>query len=84
MYTCKQQWSHSVGNYAEHDRLFINTVLVPQGFFGSEEKSYLFSRSWGALLIILGELGSKHILLEIKGALPKSKKKIRLPFYPIL
>ena len=46
----------------------------PQGFWGAGEKGYLFSGSWGALLIILGELGSKHILLGIKGALPKSKK----------
>ena len=37
----------------------------PQGFWGSGEKTYLFSGSWGALLIILGELGSKHILLGI-------------------
>ena len=28
------------------------------------------------MLIILGELGSKHILLGIKRALAKSKKKI--------
>ena len=47
----------------------------PQGFWGSGEKGFLFSGSWGALLIILGELGSKHILSGIKGALPKSKKK---------
>ena len=45
----------------------------PQGFLGSGEKGYLFSGSWGALLIILEELGSKHILLGIYGALPKSK-----------
>ena len=38
---------------------------APQGFWGSGEKGYLFSGSWGALLIILGELGSKHILLGI-------------------
>ena len=38
---------------------------APQGFGGSGEKGYLFSGSWGALLIILGELGSKHILLGI-------------------
>ena len=37
----------------------------PQGFWGSGEKGYLFSGSWGVLLIILGELGSKHILLGI-------------------
>ena len=42
---------------------------------GFGELGYLFSGSLGALLIILGELGSKHILLGIKGALPKSKKK---------
>ena len=49
-------------------------LLGPQGFWGSGEKGYLFSGSWGALLIILGEQGSKHILMGIKGALPKSKK----------
>ena len=38
---------------------------LPQGFWGSGEKGYLFSGGWGALLIILGELGSKHILLGI-------------------
>ena len=37
----------------------------PQGFWGSVEKGYLFSGSCGALLIIIGELGSKHILLGI-------------------
>ena len=36
-----------------------------QGFWGSGEKGFLFSGSWGALLIILGELGSKHILWGI-------------------
>ena len=30
---------------------------------GAGEKGHLFSGSWGALAIILGELGSKHILL---------------------
>ena len=35
--------------------------LGPQGFWGSREKGYLFSGSGGALLIILGELGSKHM-----------------------
>ena len=35
------------------------------GVLGIWEKGYLFSGSWGALLIILGELGSKHILLGI-------------------
>ena len=47
----------------------------PQGFWGSGENGYLFSGSWGALVIILGELGSKLIIWGIWGALPKSKKK---------
>ena len=31
----------------------------------------------GALVIILGELGSRHKLLQILGALPKAAKKIK-------
>ena len=54
--------------------IYSKNLWGPQGFWGSGEKGYLFSGSWGALLIILGELGSKHILLGIKGALPKTKK----------
>ena len=34
-------------------------------FQGAGEKGYLFSGSWGALVIILGELESKLIVLEI-------------------
>ena len=45
-------------------------LLGPQGFWGSGENGYLFSGSWGALVIILGELGSKLIILGIA----KSKK----------
>ena len=37
----------------------------PQGFWGSGENGYLFSVSWGALVIILGDLGSKLIILGI-------------------
>ena len=40
----------------------------PKGFWGAGKNGYLFSGSWGALVIILGELGSKHILSENKGA----------------
>ena len=36
-----------------------------QGFWGSGENGYLFSGSWGALVIIFGELGSKLIILGI-------------------
>ena len=42
-----------------------NTFGAPQGFWGSGENGYLFSGSWGALVIILGELGSKLIILGI-------------------
>ena len=45
--------------------LYVHNLGAPQGFWGSGEKGYLFSGSWGALLIILGELGSKKILLGI-------------------
>ena len=56
--------------------IYENRILGgPQGFWGSGENGYLFSGNWGALVIILGELGSKLIILGIKGALPKSKKK---------
>ena len=38
----------------------------PPGFFvGSGEKGYLFSGSWGALVIIFRELGSKLMVSEI-------------------
>ena len=37
----------------------------PQGFLGSGEKGYLFSGSWGALVIIFRELVSKLMVLEI-------------------
>ena len=44
----------------------------PRGFVGAGE---LILGSLGALVIILGELESKHILLEIKGALQKTEDK---------
>ena len=37
----------------------------PQGFGGSWENGYLFSEIGGELVIILGELGSKLIILGI-------------------
>ena len=49
----------------------------PQGFFGSGENGYLFSGGWGALVIILGELGSKLIIWENIGSLAKKQKTIR-------
>ena len=55
--------------------LFLPVIIVfrcleiiigaPGGFGDLGRRAYLFSGSWGALLIILGELGSKHILLGI-------------------
>ena len=44
---------------------FPGKNIGPQGFWGSGENGYLFSGSWGALVIILGELGSKLIILGI-------------------
>ena len=56
-----------------------HTTGGPQGFWGSGENCYLFSGSWRALVIILGELGSKLIILGIQGALPKSKNNKEKP-----
>ena len=40
-------------------------IEVPEGLRGAEDMDFfLFSWSWGALVIILGELGTMHILLE--------------------
>ena len=44
---------------------FLLFMGPPQGFWGSGENGYLFSGGWGALVIILGELGSKLIILGI-------------------
>ena len=49
-------------------------MYVPLGFWGSGEEGYLFSGSWGALVIIFKELGSKLMVLGISGALQKVKK----------
>ena len=40
-------------------------IFGPQGFGGSGENGYLFSGSLGALVIILGELGSKLTIFGI-------------------
>ena len=47
----------------------------PQGFGGSGEKGYLFSGTWGALVIILGELGSKLLVLGLREPCPKVNYK---------
>ena len=49
---------------------------------GSGENGFLFSGSWGALVIIFRDLGSKLIVLGIKGALQKSKKNLTLKEKP--
>ena len=56
--------------------------MGPQGFWGSGENGYLFSGSWGALVIIFRDLGSKLIVLGIKGALQKYKKNLPLKEKP--
>ena len=40
-------------------------IWGPQGFWGSGENGYLFSGSWGALVIIFRDLGSKLIVFGI-------------------
>ena len=46
-----------------------------EGFCGSREKGYLFSGSWGALIIIFGDLGSKLIVLGISTFWSPDKSK---------
>ena len=53
-------------------------MLGPQGFWGSGENGYLFSGSWGALVIIFRDLGSKLIVLGDLGSPAKSKKNLTL------
>ena len=53
---------------------FINVYGGPQVFWVSGENGYLFSGSWGALVIIFRDLGSKLIVLGIMGTQQKSKK----------
>ena len=48
--------------------------MRPQGFWGSGENGYLFSGSWGALVIILGERGSKLIIFGDLGSLAKKQR----------
>ena len=55
--------------------LFCHDGWSPQGIWGSGEKGYLLSGSWGAMVIIFRDMGSKLIVLGIQGALQKSKKK---------
>ena len=45
----------------------LNNILPsgPRGFWGSGENGYLFSGSWGALVIIFRDLGSKLVVLGI-------------------
>ena len=46
----------------------------PQGFWGSGENGYLFSGSWGALVIISGDLGSKLLFFGDLGSPAKKQK----------
>ena len=55
---------YSLSNPILLNKLF-NTISGPHGVLGSGENGYLFSGSSGALVIILGELGSKLIILRI-------------------
>ena len=45
--------------------LFKLMLMGAPGVWGSWEKGYLLSGSWGALVIILGEKGSKLVVLWI-------------------
>ena len=39
--------------------MLLIIIFMPQGFWGAREKGYLFSGSWGALVIILKGAGEQ-------------------------
>ena len=43
----------------------VTKIRGPQGFWGTGEKGFLLSGSWGALVTIFRDLGSKLIVLWI-------------------
>ena len=55
----------SVKLYVSLQTFEHHIVGASKGFWGSGENGYLFSGSLGALVISLGELGSKLIILGI-------------------
>ena len=55
----------SVANTQSAEEFRALLIGAPQGFWGSGVNGYLFSGSWGALLIIFRDLGSKLIVLGI-------------------
>ena len=63
-------------------RSLVRLKTGPQGFWGSGENGYLFSGSWGTLVIIFRDLRSKLIVLGIKGALQTCKKNLTLKEKP--
>ena len=73
-----QPWKmRSIGQnsiFSEHGHVVYQIKWGPQGFWVSGENGYLFSGSWGTLVIILGELGSKLIILGDIWSLAKKQK----------
>ena len=55
--------------YMAYKILFVQIYMIsywaPRGFGGSGENGYLFLGSWGALVIISRDLGSKLMVLGI-------------------
>ena len=54
------------------DSFLSDSIKGPQRFWGSRENGYLFSGSWGALVVILGE--QAHNFGDIGGLVKKVKK----------
>ena len=58
-------FSGTIKERSNPDIQYIVQNWGPQGFWGSGENGYLFSGSWGALVIILRDLGSNPIVFGI-------------------
>ena len=64
--------SMRVTQHQHHKQILLDNW--PPGVWGSGEKDYLFSGSWGALVIIFMGLGSKPIIL---GGFREPCKKVK-------
>ena len=66
------------------EHMHCSKELDPQGVWGSGENGYLFSGSWGALVIILGEQTHSFGDLWSNAKRQKNKIKEKPPFCLIL
>ena len=65
MSLCHSTEISCAGSNGDFCTVVVNSTGAPRGFGDLGRMALLFSGNWGALVIILGELGSKLIILWI-------------------